>query len=133
MIKPSASEWQVTCYLFSIVPGHSLKYHTLPQTIQHALLDLCCSSASKAFFSSTWSSSVPLYEAFPGHCPETGTPSAVFSQPLCQTSHMQHGIVTTIYFPFPHTSENSLNVETLFYSVYIPNLVPATQKGLKIR
>lgn len=34
---------------------------------------------------------------------ETDAPSAVFSQPLCQTSHMQYGIVTVVYFPSSHT------------------------------
>lgn len=80
------------------------------------LLDLCYSSASKAFSSSRCSSSVPHYEAFPDfHCPETDALPAVFSQSLCYICHMPYAIVTI-----------ALNVETSFYSFCIPKPVPAT-------
>lgn len=67
-MKSSVSAWQVTCYS----PASSLATPwEVPYNIPNCSTcsGLCYSSASKAFFTTRCSSSVPLYEAFPdSHC-----------------------------------------------------------------
>lgn len=105
MIKYSVSAWQIT-YLSSLLPDHSLG-----SIVQYSKLFNMLSQASAIPMLLKPSSlhdaaQAPLFmkpSLIPLPRQRQMAPSAAFSQPLGQTSHMQHGIVPIVYFHFSHT------------------------------